>query len=151
MRLLLKRFCAFAAGSLALFALLVAVVLAVFPSPIVEHKFATYDEAVAARAIENEWIPTLLPRSAKKISSVRNLDLNEEVVIFEYGPDFDQFIAAQTIAPARTAKDLGFARYRKHFRNLNELVYMPKVMLYRESNTGTLLINRVDRIALYFD
>lgn len=125
--------------------------LVVFPSPIVEHEFATYDEAVAARAIENEWIPSLLPRSSRKIYSSRNLDLNHEVVIFEYGPNFGQFIAAQTKAPARTARDLGFERYRSHFGNVNELVYMPKVMLYRQSNTGSLLVNRVDRVALYFD
>lgn len=147
MRVLLKCIGVLAVGGSALFAL----VLFIFPSPIVEHEFATYDEAVAARAIENEWIPTMLPSSSKKIRSIRNLDLNDEIVIFEYGPDFDKFIAAQTKAPARTAKDLGLVGYQKHFGNRKELVYMPKVMLYRESRAGTLLVNHVDRSALYFD
>jgi len=136
---------------LLMFALLVLAALFVFPSNEVELEFATYDAAVAADAIALERVPTFLPRSATKISSVRNLDLNYEVVTFAYGKDFEQFIALQDRIPARTAKSLGI-RIRDHrFDNPGQLIYMPKVALYKDTQQGTLLVNHVHKVALYFD
>lgn len=140
------------AGSvLALLAFLLLALLLVFPSDEVEKEFSTYDAAVAAGAIERQWLPTLLPRSATKIWSVRNLDLNYEVVTFKYGPDFQQFIAAQEKAPAQSAKSLGIRLRDDDFTNPHELIYMPKVSFYEESKPGSLLVNHVHGVALYFD
>lgn len=136
---------------LALCALVLLTVLFIFPSDVVEHAFPNYDSAVAAQAIELYRLPTLLPKSATKIRSIRNLDLNYAVVTFEYGPDFDEFIAAQDKIPGRTAKSLGLRLSDDRFEDRNHLVYMPKVSLYEESKPGTLLVNRVHRVAVYFD
>ncbi|WP_305823683.1 hypothetical protein [Massilia brevitalea] len=139
------------AGVIVLLASLLLALLIIVPSSVVENDFATYDAALKADAFALQRLPDLLPRSATNISSSRNLDLNDEVVTFHYGPDFDAFIAAQEQAPARTAESLGLRLRDDRFMHPGELAYMPKVLLYKESRPGTLLVNRVDRVAVYFD
>lgn len=141
----------FAVSVSAFLTLLLLALLFVFPSNEVEKEFPTYDAAVAAGALEREWLPTSLPRSATKIRSTRNFDLNYEVVTFKYGPDFQQFIAAQEKAPARSAKSMGIRLRDDDFTNPHELIYMPKVSFYAESPPGSLLVNHVRGVALYFD
>lgn len=140
----------FAVSVFALLTLLVLAILFVLPSDVVHKEFPTYDAAVAAGAFERGWLPTSLPRSATTISSTRNLDLNYEVVTFKYGPDFQQFIAAQEKAPARSAKSMGIRLRDDEFTNPHELIYMPKVSFYAESPPGSLLVNHVHGVALYF-
>ena len=130
---------------------LLAILLYIFPSNEVETEYANYDAAVAAKAFELERIPTLLPTSATKIWSVRNLDLNYEVVTFQYGPDFDTFIAAQVRLPGRTARSFGIRPRDDRFENPHELVYIPNAFLYARSSPGKLVVNHVHRVALYFD
>lgn len=138
-------------GVVSISVLLVLVALIIFPSNEVENEFATYIAAAASDAFKLERLPTALPKSATKIWSVRNLDLNYEVVTFHYGPDFDKFIASQARAPVRTAKSLGIRLRDDRFSNPQQLIYMPKVTMYEDSRRGTLLINHVHRVALYFD
>jgi len=130
---------------------LVALALLIIPSNIVELEFATYEQAVSTGAIERQALPDYLPKSAKDIHSTRDLDNGGEVVTFRYGSDFDQFVAAQVAAPPRTAKSLGIRLWNDDFTDPNEPSYFPEVALYREHKGGTLLINRVQRTALYFD
>lgn len=148
---LLKLFVLSTGGAVSLSVLLVLVALIIFPSNEVENEFATYTAAAASDAFKLERLPTALPKSATKIWSVRNLDLNYEVVTFHYGPDFDKFIASQARAPVRTAKSLGIRLRDDRFSNPQQLIYMPKVTMYEESRPGTLLVNHVHRVALYFD
>jgi hypothetical protein len=79
------------------------------------------------------------------------LDNGGEVVTFRYGPDFDLFIAVHATAAPRTAKSLGIRLWNDHFTDLNEISYLPKVAFYNEHKAGSLLINRVHRVALYVD
>lgn len=151
MRKFLKLFLLSAGGVVSLGVLLVLAALIIFPSNEVENEFATYTAAAASDAFKLQRLPTALPKSATKIWSVRNLDLNYEVVTFHYGPDFDKFIASQARAPVRTAKSLGIQLRDDRFANPQELIYMPRVTMYEESRPGTLLINHVHRVALYFD
>ena len=136
--------------TLSLIVLLVLALL-IIPSDIVEHKFTTYEQAAAAGAFERQGLPDHLPKSARDIHSIRDLDHGGEVVTFRYGPDFDEFIASQATAPSRTAKSLGIRLWNDHFDNVNELIYLPRVSFYREQKQGSLLINRVQKIALYID
>lgn len=129
---------------------LLVLALVISPSNIVELEFATYEQAVATGAFERQALPDHLPKSATDIHSTRDLDNGGEVVTFRYGSDFDQFIAAQVVAPPRTARSLGIRLWDDKFTDPIELSYFPAVMLYREHN-GTLLINRLQRTALYFD
>ncbi|MCC2962351.1 hypothetical protein LK540_18145 [Massilia sp. IC2-278] len=135
---------------LSLVAVLVLALL-IIPSSIVEHRFNTYEQAAASGAFERQALPDHLPRSATDIHSTRDLDNGGEVVTFEYGSDFDRFIAAQVAAPPRTARSLRLRLWDDHFTNPDELVYMPNVSLYKDSRPGTLLVNRVRRAAVYVD
>lgn len=124
-------------------------------SSVVELEYANYEKAVAAGAIARQALPDRLPKSATDINSIRDLDNGGEVVTFRYGPDFDLYIAAQAAAAPRTAKSLGIRLWDDRFTNLNEISYLPTVAFYDEHKdehmAGSLLINRVDRVALYID
>jgi hypothetical protein len=121
------------------------------PGDVVELEYATYEQAAAAGAFARQALPDQLPKSATVIYSMRDLDNGGEVVTFHYGPDFDQFIAAQATAPPRTAKSLGIRLSDDRFANLNEITYLPRMTFYPEHKTGSLLINRAHRVALYID
>ena len=73
------------------------------------------------------------------------------MVTFRYGPDFDLFIAARVTPTPRTAKSLGISLRDDRFTDLNKITYLPTVAFYDEHKAGSLLINRVDRVALYVD
>ena len=128
-------------------ALLVLVLRAT--SSVVELEYANYEQAAASGAIARQDLPDHLPKSAVDIHSARDLDIGGEVVTFRYGPDFDLFIAAQASAAPRTAKSLGIRLWDDHFTDLNKIIYLPTVAFYDEHKAGSLLINRVDRVALY--
>jgi hypothetical protein len=130
-------------------ALLVLVLWAT--SSVVELEYANYEQAAAAGAIARQALPDHLPKSATDIHSTRDLDNGGEVVTFRYGPDFDLFIAAQETAAPRTAKSLGIRLWDDRFTDLTKIIYLPKVAFYPEHRAGSLLINRVDRVALYID
>jgi hypothetical protein len=120
-------------------------------SNVVELEYANYEQAAAAGAFARQELPDHLPKSAMDIHSARDLDNNGEVATFRYGPDFDLFIAAQATAAPRTAKSLGIRLWSDHFTDLNKISYLPKVAFYNEHKVGSLLINRVDKVALYID
>ena len=130
---------------------LVVLALLIISSNNVDLEFATYEQAISTGAIHRQAPPDYSPKSAKDIHSTRNLDNGGEVVTFRYGSDFDQFIAAQVVAPPWTAKSLGIRLGDNGFTDPNELSYFPEVALYREHKAGKLLINRIQRTALYMD
>lgn len=127
------------------------ILLAVFlwPRDIIELKFDTYQAAVESGAIDKEWLPSFLPHSAKNINSTSNLDSNTSLVKFSFGPDFDNFIAAQQTAPPRTAASLSIRGHSQQFADPRELTYIPKISLDGKSCPGVLLVNRTSREALY--
>ncbi len=131
--------------------LLVAIVLLyVGKLDIVELKFATYQQANSAGALKNGALPSLLPKSAQNIHSISNLDTNNEVVTFDFGADFDQYVNQQKSAPPLSASALGIRRQGEAFSNPDDLIYIPKVAPDGESIQGSLLVNRKKKRALYF-
>lgn len=133
-------------GACAAFAL---AAIFLWPRDVVELKFATYQLAVEAGAVEKEWLPSFLPRSAKDIYSTSNLDSNTGLVRFSFGPEFDKFIATQQTALPRTASSLGIRGHSEDFADVHELTYIPKISIDGEPYPGALLVNRKRRIALY--
>ena len=117
----------------------------------VKVEYASYEQAAAAGAFARQALPDHLPKSATDIHSTRDLDHGGEVVTFRYGSDFDLFIADHLTAAPRTAKSLGIRLWDDHFTDINEIIYLPDVVFYKEYKAGSLLINRVHRVALYID
>lgn len=116
---------------------------------LVEHEYATYEQAKAAGAFENDALPGLVPKSATNIHSVRNLDSNTEVVSFSYGPDFEIYLASQVSAPAQSASEIGIRRQGPEFADHKNLIYFPKIET--DSYRGSVLVNSKVKRALYFE
>jgi len=124
-------------------------VIFLWPRDVVELKFATYHLAVESGAVEKEWLPSFLPKSAKDIYSTSNLDSNTGLVSFSFGADFDQFIVTQQTAQPTTASSLGIRGHGEIFGDVHELTYIPKISVAGEAYPGALLVNRKRRVALY--
>ena len=129
--------------------LCIFVVVFLWPRDTIELKFDTYQRAVESGAIDKEWLPGFLPQSARNINSTSNLDSNTGLVSFNFGPDFDGFIATQQAAPPRTAASLGIRGHGERFGDSHELTYIPKISLDGQPYPGALLVNRTRREALY--
>ena len=60
----------------------------------VDLAYGTFDDAVAAEAVGNLWIPPVLPPSATAIEARYDIDAGETWVRFRYGADLSSMVAA---------------------------------------------------------
>lgn len=51
-----------------------------------EARYGTWDEAEKAGAIERGWVPHFIPKSARNIRDVHNLDTNAQMLRFNVSP-----------------------------------------------------------------
>lgn len=116
---------------------------------VVELKFATYEEALAAGAFKNASLPQFLPKSARNIQSKRDLDASVSLVTFDFGNDFGTFLNQQvSSSPASGA----LARtHERDFSDPKDLKYFPLLSSEEGLYHGSLLINSSKGKAIYVE
>ena len=115
-----------------------------------EAEFRSRHEVATAGFIERGIVPGFLPMSASAIHVDANLDGGGVVVKFDYGPDFETFLAAQKQLPGITPSSLGINGHDRNFSNASELIHIPKISWEQDqSSAGYLLINSRKRRAMY--
>lgn len=117
---------------------------------VVDARYDDHAAALRVQAFEHGMIPDFLPRSAVNIRSVRNIDLNETVVTFGFGADFDAFIAHQ--GASATPSDADIAAIRADLidvSNRDALALVRCVATADADSRGRLLIDRARRRAVF--
>jgi hypothetical protein len=56
-------------------------------SEIVDERYASWNEAEQAGAVERGWVPPFVPAAARNLRSVHDLDLNSNRLTFELPPE----------------------------------------------------------------
>lgn len=70
------------------------------------ERYATHSEAVERKAFENGWLPQEMPKSARQIMEVHNIDTGEMWVGFTSdGPAISRFIGECTTSPRYALPD----------------------------------------------
>lgn len=118
---------------------------------VVEEKYETYADAVNRNALEHGMIPDFLPKSASRIISIRNIDLNIYSCEFSYGDDFSDFLSSQ-ITKRFTGKQI--IRIPEgsdiDLTHLESVIYVPRVNTPDEYSQGVLVINTSQHRALFY-
>lgn len=137
-------------GFLTVVAIVVGLLFYTSARDVVELEYVSYKEALAAGAFTNASLPGFIPKSALKIKSSRDLDANVSLVTFDFGPDFERFLAQQKTDDVAAAVE-PVKRHGLDFANPGELRYIPLLSSESDLYHGSLIINFVKGKALYVE